>query len=98
MLIQWLRALHARLQMRESRRLVQELLADPALFPAPVLWNPPMDAEYPPFFSLYLSCTDALEAGARASRRPTCAPRSRRGRSTPSRASRRRTRTPPGST
>jgi dTDP-4-amino-4,6-dideoxygalactose transaminase len=61
MLIQWLRALHARLQMRENRRLVQELLADPALFPTPVLWNPPMDAEYPPFFSLYLSCTDALE-------------------------------------
>lgn len=61
MLIQWLRALHARLQMRESRRLVQELLADPTLFPAPVLWNPPMDAEYPPFFSLYMSCTDALE-------------------------------------
>ena len=62
MLIQWLRALHARLQVRESRRLVQELLADADLFPAPVLWNPPLDAEYPPFFSLYLSCTDALEA------------------------------------
>lgn len=61
MLIQWLRALHARLQMRESRRLVRELLADEGLFPAPVLWNPPMDAEYPPFFSLYMSCTDALE-------------------------------------
>ena len=62
MLVQWLRALHARLQMRESRRLVQELLADPDLLPAAVLWNPPMDAEYPPFFALYLSCTDALEA------------------------------------
>jgi dTDP-4-amino-4,6-dideoxygalactose transaminase len=60
-LVQWLRALHARLQMRENRRLIQELIADPALFGAPVLWNPPMDAEYPPFFSLYLSCTDALE-------------------------------------
>jgi dTDP-4-amino-4,6-dideoxygalactose transaminase len=57
MLIQWLRALHLRLQIRESRRLVQELLADAA----PFLWNPPMDAEYPPFFSLYMSCTDALE-------------------------------------
>jgi dTDP-4-amino-4,6-dideoxygalactose transaminase len=60
-LVQWLRALHARLQMRESRRLIQELIADPELFEAPVLWNPPMDAEYPPFFSLYLSCTNALE-------------------------------------
>ena len=61
MLIQWLRALHDRLQMRESRRRVQELLTDQSLFSTPVLWNPPMDAEYPPFFSLYLSCTDALE-------------------------------------
>lgn len=61
MLIQWLRALHDRLQMRENRRLVQELLVDPDLFGTPVLWNPPMDAEYPPFFSLYMSCTDALE-------------------------------------
>ena len=61
MVIQWLRALHARLQIRENRRLVQELLADASLLPAPVLWNPPMDAEYPPFFALYLSCTDALE-------------------------------------
>ncbi len=61
MLMQWLRALHARLQMRESRRLVNELIADSDLFPTPVLWNPPIDAEYPPFFSLYLSCTDALE-------------------------------------
>lgn len=61
MLVQWLRALHDRLQMRESRRLVQELLVDPSLFPTPLLWNPPMDAEYPPFFSLYMSCTDALE-------------------------------------
>jgi dTDP-4-amino-4,6-dideoxygalactose transaminase len=61
MLIQWLRALHARLQMRENRRLVQELLADTALFPVPALWNPPMDAEHPPFFALYMSCTDALE-------------------------------------
>ena len=60
-LVQWLRALHARLQMRESRRLMQELIADPDLFETPVLWNPPMDAEYPPFFSLYMSCTDALE-------------------------------------
>ena len=61
MLVQWLRALHGRLQIRENRRLVQELLADRSLTPAPILWNPPMDAEYPPFFSLYLSCTDALE-------------------------------------
>lgn len=61
MLIQWLRALHERLQMRENRRLVQGLLSDKSLFPAPVLWNPPLDAEYPPFFSLYLSCLDALE-------------------------------------
>lgn len=61
MLIQWLRALHDRLQMRESRRRIQELITDPALFPAPILWNPPLDAEYPPFFSLYLSTTDALE-------------------------------------
>lgn len=61
MTIQWLRALHGRLQIRENRRLVQELLADTTLTSAPILWNPPMDAEYPPFFSLYLSCTDALE-------------------------------------
>jgi dTDP-4-amino-4,6-dideoxygalactose transaminase len=60
-LVQWLRALHARLQMRENRRLIGELIADPDLFDVPVLWNPPCDAEYPPFFSLYLSCTDALE-------------------------------------
>jgi dTDP-4-amino-4,6-dideoxygalactose transaminase len=61
LLVQWLRALHARLQMRENRRLVQELIADAGLFDTPVLWNPPMDAEYPPFFMLYMSCTDALE-------------------------------------
>ncbi len=61
MLVQWLRALHGRLQIRENRRLVQELLADTTLLPAPILWNPPTDAEYPPFFSLYMSCTDALE-------------------------------------
>jgi dTDP-4-amino-4,6-dideoxygalactose transaminase len=61
-LVQWLRGLHARLQMRENRRLIQEMVGDPGLFDAPVLWNPPMDAEYPPFFSLYLSCTDELEA------------------------------------
>jgi dTDP-4-amino-4,6-dideoxygalactose transaminase len=61
MTIQWLRALHGRLQIRENRRQVQELLADAALLPAPVLWNPPMDAEYPPFFCLYMSCADALE-------------------------------------
>jgi dTDP-4-amino-4,6-dideoxygalactose transaminase len=60
-LVQWLRALHARLQMRENRRLIQDLIVDPEVFDAPVLWNPPMDAEYPPFFSLYLCCTDALE-------------------------------------
>jgi len=62
MVIQWLRALHGRLQIRENRRLVQELLADTTVLPAPVLWNPPTDAEYPPFFALYLLCTDALEA------------------------------------
>ncbi|TDD67414.1 hypothetical protein E1262_19250 [Jiangella aurantiaca] len=62
LLVQWLRALHARLRMRENRRLIRELIADPGLFPVPVLWNPPPDAEYPPFFALYLSCTDALEA------------------------------------
>jgi dTDP-4-amino-4,6-dideoxygalactose transaminase len=40
LLVQWLRALHARLQMRENRRLMQELIADPELFDVPVLWNP----------------------------------------------------------
>jgi hypothetical protein len=60
-LMQWLRAMHARLQARENRRLIRELITDPGVFPTPVLWNPPVDAEYPPFFSLYLSCTDALE-------------------------------------
>jgi dTDP-4-amino-4,6-dideoxygalactose transaminase len=61
MLMQWLRALHARLQARENRRLVQELITDVGLFDTPILWNPPMDAEYPPFFTLYMLCTDALE-------------------------------------
>ncbi|WP_129666357.1 DegT/DnrJ/EryC1/StrS family aminotransferase [Phytoactinopolyspora endophytica] len=60
-LMQWLRALHARLQARENRRLIGELIADSSMFGAPVLWNPPLDAEYPPFFSLYMLCTDALE-------------------------------------
>ena len=60
-LVQWLRALHARLLVRENRRLIRELIADADLFATPVLWNPPVDAEYPPFFSLHLSCTDALE-------------------------------------
>jgi hypothetical protein len=61
MLIQWLRALHDRLQMRENRRQVQQLITDPGLFPTPFLWNPPIDAEYPPFFALYMACTEALE-------------------------------------
>jgi dTDP-4-amino-4,6-dideoxygalactose transaminase len=60
-LIQWLRALHDRLQARENRRLIRELVGDPSVVPTPILWNPPVDAEFPPFFSLYLSCTDALE-------------------------------------
>jgi dTDP-4-amino-4,6-dideoxygalactose transaminase len=60
-LVQWLRALHARLQARENRRLIRELISDGEALPAHLLWNPPIDAEYPPFFSLYLSCADALE-------------------------------------
>ncbi len=60
-LIQWLRSLHTRLQARENRRLMRELINDTTLFPAPVLWNPPLDAEWPPHFSLYFNCTDALE-------------------------------------
>lgn len=60
-LMGWLRALYARLQMRENRRQIQELILDPELFARPVLWNPEKDAEYPPFFSLFLSCTEALE-------------------------------------
>lgn len=62
LLVQWLRALHARLVMRENRRLIRLLIDDSSVFPEPVLWNPPPDAEYPPFFALYLSCTDALES------------------------------------
>jgi hypothetical protein len=46
---------------RETRRQIQELITDGDVLPGDVLWNPPLDAEYPPFFSLYLSCTDALE-------------------------------------
>lgn len=42
-LIQWLRALHARLQARENRRCIRELVADPGMFPTPVLWNPEPD-------------------------------------------------------
>lgn len=61
MLVQWLRALYSRLQVRENRRLVTSLVRDPGLFPTPVLWVPPTDAEYPPFFCLYMECTDALE-------------------------------------
>ncbi|MEW1589074.1 DegT/DnrJ/EryC1/StrS family aminotransferase [Micromonospora vinacea] len=61
MLVQWLRAMHSRLQVRESRRLVTNLVQDPGLFSTPVLRVPPMDAEYPPFFSLHMECTAALE-------------------------------------
>lgn len=61
MLIQWLRALHHRLQVRENRRAITELVQDSDLFSAPILWVPPLDAEYPPFFCLYMLCTDALE-------------------------------------
>ncbi|GAA2703435.1 DegT/DnrJ/EryC1/StrS family aminotransferase [Micromonospora olivasterospora] len=61
MLIQWLRAMHSRLQVRENRRLVTELAQDSALFPVPVLKVPPVDAEYPPFFCLHMECTDELE-------------------------------------
>jgi dTDP-4-amino-4,6-dideoxygalactose transaminase len=60
-LVQWLRALHARLQARENRRLIGELVSGGGVLPPGVLWNPPTDAEYPPFFCLYLSCLDALE-------------------------------------
>jgi dTDP-4-amino-4,6-dideoxygalactose transaminase len=60
-LIQWLRALHARLQARDNRRIIRDLINDANMFPTPVLWNPEPDAEYPPFFALYLSCTDALK-------------------------------------
>jgi dTDP-4-amino-4,6-dideoxygalactose transaminase len=62
MLVQWLRALHHRLQVRENRRVITELVQDSGLFPAPVLWVPPPDAEYPPFFCLYMLCTAALES------------------------------------
>jgi dTDP-4-amino-4,6-dideoxygalactose transaminase len=61
MLVQWLRALHHRLQVRENRRAITELVQDSDLFSAPILWVPPPDAEYPPFFCLYMLCTDALE-------------------------------------
>jgi hypothetical protein len=53
--------LHARLHMRENRRQLIELLEPGALCEQQILWNPPMDAEYPPFFMLYMGCTDALE-------------------------------------
>lgn len=61
MLIQWLRAMHSRLQVRENRRIVTGLVQDSGLFPTQVLKVPPTDAEYPPFFSLHMECTDALE-------------------------------------
>lgn len=61
MLVQWLRALHYRLQVRENRRVITDLVRDRGRFPTPVLWVPPVDAEYPPFFCLYMLCTEALE-------------------------------------
>ncbi len=57
--IQWLRGLHARLQARESRRQVAELLD--GLLDAELLWNPPTDSEYPPFFTFYPAPGEALE-------------------------------------
>ncbi len=56
MALQWLRAYQARLQAREGRRQVRQFLAD-----TPVLWNAPMDVEFPPFFMFQLVATDALE-------------------------------------
>lgn len=61
-----------RLQARENRRLIREMIHDTTLFPAPVLWNPPLDAEWPPRFSLYCSCTEPSKRSS-ASHRGTCA-------------------------
>lgn len=42
MLVQWLRALHSRLQVRENRRLVTDLMSTGGMFSTPVLWVPPL--------------------------------------------------------
>ncbi|NED97110.1 hypothetical protein G1H11_17565 [Phytoactinopolyspora alkaliphila] len=61
MVLQWLRAYQARVQARENRRRVQQLLAEPGLFGVPILWNAPMDAEFPPFFMFQMVATEELE-------------------------------------
>jgi dTDP-4-amino-4,6-dideoxygalactose transaminase len=62
LLTQWLRALHARLQARQNRRVADQVINDPTRFATPIVWNPPMDAEYPPFYMYYLTCSKELES------------------------------------
>jgi dTDP-4-amino-4,6-dideoxygalactose transaminase len=62
MLVQWLRALHDRLIVRENRRIITEAVsAGDDVSPTPWLWVPPTDAEYPPFFCLFMECLDSME-------------------------------------
>ena len=61
MAIQWLRAFHVRLQARENRRQIQELINDRSVFDVPLMWNAPMEEAYPPFFMFQLMATEALE-------------------------------------
>jgi dTDP-4-amino-4,6-dideoxygalactose transaminase len=62
MLVQWLRALHDRLVVRENRRLITEMVGSGRVAsPSAWLWVPPADAEYPPFFCLFMECLDSLE-------------------------------------
>lgn len=62
MLVQWMRALHDRLIVRENRRKITEAVSGgDDVSSTPWLWVPPVDAEYPPFFCLFMECLDSLE-------------------------------------
>jgi dTDP-4-amino-4,6-dideoxygalactose transaminase len=62
MLVQWMRALHDRLIVRENRRKITEALSNgDDVSSTPWLWVPPTDAEYPPFFCLFMECLDSME-------------------------------------
>jgi|GEM_PF-3501541 len=62
MLVQWMRALHDRLIVRENRRKITMALSEgDEVSATPWLWVPPVDAEYPPFFCLFMECLDSME-------------------------------------
>jgi len=62
MLVQWMRALHDRLIVRENRRRITIAVSQgDEVSATPWLWVPPVDAEYPPFFCLFMECLDSME-------------------------------------